>query len=101
MAIREFHDDCVACKFDETCNWKTFSIFANRQGSIYGVNGIYSNVENYSQIFAIKIKPWHKKQGDCDLTTNHDEMLTLRQELDLYYNNKWERSTDSAKCLRK
>ena len=48
---------------------------------------IYSDLENCSHSFELKIKLWQLKQGDRDVTTYYNEMVALWQELDQYYDD--------------
>ena len=50
----------------------------------------YSNLENYLQTFELKTQLWNSKQGETDINTYYNNMLTLWQELDLCYNDEWE-----------
>lgn len=36
------------------------------------VRDCYSGLENLSQIFYLKTRPWHSKQGDRDITTHYN-----------------------------
>ena len=60
------------------------------------VRDMYSNVENLSQIFELETKLWKSRQGDRDVTTYYNEMVTLWQELDLCYENEWDCLTDNV-----
>ena len=50
--------------------------------------GTYSDVEDASQTFELKIKLWQAKQGENVVTTYYNEMLSLWQELDQCYNDE-------------
>ena len=41
------------------------------------VQDMYSDVDNSSQIFELKTKLWKSRQGDRDVTTYYNEMVTL------------------------
>ena len=41
------------------------------------VRDMYYDVENSSQIFELKTKLWKSRQGDRDVTTYYNEMVTL------------------------
>ena len=61
------------------------------------VRDCYSNLENSSQIFDLKTQLWQSKQGERDVTTYYNEMVTLWQELDQCYDDVWENSNDCAR----
>ena len=61
----------------------------------------YSDLENSSQIFSLKMCLWHNKQGDRDLTTYYNKMLTLWQELDHCYDDEWDCSKEGVQLLLK
>ena len=46
------------------------------------VTETYSDVENAFQIFELKIKLWQAKQGENEVTTYYNEMVSLWLELD-------------------
>ncbi|KAI5405320.1 hypothetical protein KIW84_052194 [Lathyrus oleraceus] len=46
------------------------------------VKETYSDIQNSSQIFGLKSKVWHAKQGDRSVTAYYNELLTLWQEND-------------------
>lgn len=54
------------------------------------VRDCYSDLENCSQICHLKTHLWQSKQGDRDVTTYYNLMLTLWQELDKFYEEDWE-----------
>lgn len=78
---------------------KPFLYLPTAKGVWEAVRDTYSDLENSSLIFEIKTRLWNNKQGDRDLTTYYNEMLTLWQELDLCYNDQWEQSADSIKVV--
>ena len=43
------------------------------------VRDMYYDVENLSQIFELKMNLWKSRQGDRDVTTYYNEMVTLWQ----------------------
>ena len=61
------------------------------------VRETYSDLENSSQIFELKTKLWQLKQGDRDVATYYNKMVTLWQELDQYYDDVWESKADWAR----
>ena len=61
------------------------------------VRDMYSDVENSSQIFELKTKLWKSRQGDRDVTTYYNEMVTLWQELDLCFKDEWDCHTDNVR----
>ena len=61
------------------------------------VRDCYSNLENLSQIFDLKTRLGQSKQGERDVTTYYNEMVTLWQELDQCYDDVWENSNDCAR----
>ena len=58
---------------------------------------ICNDVENSYQIFELKMKLWKSRQGDRDVTTYNNEMVTLWKEFDLCYEDKWDYTTDSVR----
>ncbi|KAI5412874.1 hypothetical protein KIW84_057482 [Lathyrus oleraceus] len=65
------------------------------------VKETYSDIQNSSQIFGLKSKLWHAKQGDRSGTAYYNEMLTLWKELDLCYNDNWRCIEDSVLFLKR
>ncbi|KAI5392401.1 hypothetical protein KIW84_076983 [Lathyrus oleraceus] len=54
--------------------------------------GTYFDIQNSSQIFGLKSKLWHAKQGERSVTSYYNELLTPWQELDLCYD-------DNLRCI--
>ncbi|KAK2414048.1 putative mitochondrial protein [Trifolium repens] len=65
------------------------------------VKETYSDIQNASQIFGLKSKLWHAKQGDRNVTAYYNELLTLWQELDLCYDDNWKCAEDSVLFLKR
>ncbi|XP_075088312.1 uncharacterized protein LOC142170326 [Nicotiana tabacum] len=65
------------------------------------VKETYSDVENASQIFELKIKLWKARQREREVTIYYNEMVSLWQELDQCYNDEWECPMDSVKAMKK
>ncbi|GAU31183.1 hypothetical protein TSUD_316080 [Trifolium subterraneum] len=65
------------------------------------VKETYSDIQNASQIFGLKSKLWHAKQGDRNVTVYYNELLTLWQELDLCYDDNWKCAEDSVLFLKR
>ncbi|KAI5430515.1 hypothetical protein KIW84_034918 [Lathyrus oleraceus] len=65
------------------------------------VKETYSDIQNSSQIFGLKSKLWHAKQGDRSVTVYYNELLTLWQELDLCYDDNWRCTEDSVLFLKR
>ncbi|RVW73986.1 Retrovirus-related Pol polyprotein from transposon RE1 [Vitis vinifera] len=63
------------------------------------VRDMYSDLENSSQIFDLKSKLWQSRQGDREVTTYYNQMVTLWQELDLCYEDEWDCPNDSGNYL--
>ncbi|XP_035549022.1 uncharacterized protein LOC118349258 [Juglans regia] len=61
------------------------------------VRDMYSDLENSSQIFDLKSKLWRSRQGDQEVTTYYNQMVTLWQELDLCYEDEWDCPNDSVR----
>ncbi|RVW39537.1 Retrovirus-related Pol polyprotein from transposon RE1 [Vitis vinifera] len=61
------------------------------------VRDMYSDLENSSQIFDLKSKLWQSRQGDREVTTYYNQMVTLWQELDLCYEDEWDCPNDSVR----
>ena len=49
------------------------------------VRQMYSDAENFTQIFEIKTRLWQIKQGEMEVTDYFMEMIILWQELDMCY----------------
>ncbi|RVW18846.1 Retrovirus-related Pol polyprotein from transposon RE1 [Vitis vinifera] len=65
------------------------------------VRDMYSDLENSSQIFDLKSKLWQSRQGDREVTTYYNQMVTLWQELDLCYEDEWDCPNDSVRHKKK
>ncbi|KAI5424254.1 hypothetical protein KIW84_030447 [Lathyrus oleraceus] len=65
------------------------------------VKETYFDIQNSSQIFGLKSKLWHAKQGDRSVTAYYNELLTLWQELDLCYDDNWRCIEDSVLFLNR
>ena len=65
------------------------------------VKETYSDIQNSSQIFGLKSKLWHAKQGDRSVTAYYNELLTLWQELDLCYDDNWRCTEDNVLFLKR
>ncbi|KAK5785059.1 hypothetical protein PVK06_039604 [Gossypium arboreum] len=65
------------------------------------VKDTYSDLENASQIFELKIKLWKARQGEKEVTLYYNEMMSLWQELDQCYNDEWECPGDGVKAMKK
>ena len=65
------------------------------------VRETYSDLGNSSQIFELKNQIWLSRQGGRPLTVYFNEMLTLWQELDLYYKDTWENARDLARFTKR
>ncbi|XP_070057489.1 uncharacterized protein [Nicotiana tomentosiformis] len=50
--------------------------------------------------FELNIKLWQAKQGEREVTAYYNEMVSLWQELDQCYNDKWECPADSVKTRK-
>lgn len=61
------------------------------------VQEMYSDAENFSQIFEIKTKLWQERQGERDVTGYYMEMTVLLQELDQSVEDKWDCTGDCIK----
>ncbi|CAH9107930.1 unnamed protein product [Cuscuta europaea] len=62
----------------------------------------YSDLENSSQIFELKTKLWQSKQGNRDIISYYNEMVSLWQELDQCYDDEeWESAKDLARHKKK
>nr|KJB60833.1 hypothetical protein B456_009G327600 [Gossypium raimondii] len=61
----------------------------------------YSDLENASQIFELKIKLCKARQGEKEVTFCYNEMMSLWQELDQCYNDEWECPRDGVKAMKK
>ena len=61
----------------------------------------YSDAENTSQIFELKMRFWQMKQGDLEVMEYYTEMLGLWQDLDLNCEEEWECTGDSVRFKKK
>ena len=61
----------------------------------------YSDAENASQIFEIKMRLWQMKQGDREVVEYYTEMLGLWQDLDLSCEEEWECTGDNEYFKKK
>ena len=61
------------------------------------VKDTYSDLENSSQIYDLKIRLWHSKQGERTVTVYYNELITMWQELDQCYDDVWESANDYAR----
>ncbi|KAK5802336.1 hypothetical protein PVK06_029924 [Gossypium arboreum] len=52
------------------------------------VKDTYSDLENASQIFELKIKLWKARQGEKEVTLYYNKIMSLWQELDQCYNDE-------------
>ena len=94
MVIWELPCYCLAHQSNGTSHWKDTSIYARDVWE--AVRDLYSDLENPSQIFELKIQLWQSKQSDRDVTTYYNELVTLWQELDQCNEDVWENSNDYA-----
>lgn len=65
------------------------------------VRNYYSDLENSSQIYELETQLWQSKQGDKDVTTFYNIMVTLWQELDQCYEDDWENPNDATKFKKR
>nr|CAN76329.1 hypothetical protein VITISV_014223 [Vitis vinifera] len=75
--------------------------FALLQKKFRKLFGRHSNLENSSQIFELKTKLWHSKQGDREVTKYYNKMKALWQELDLSYHEEWDYAKDSIRYMKR
>jgi hypothetical protein len=61
----------------------------------------YFDIQNASQIFGLKLKLWHAKQGDRNVTPYYNKLLSLWQELDLCYDDNSKCEEDSVLFLKR
>ncbi|KAI5404768.1 hypothetical protein KIW84_051793 [Lathyrus oleraceus] len=84
----------------ETGIGKSFMFLPSAKDVREAVNEIYSDIQNSSQVFGLKSKLWHAKQGDRSVTAYYNELLTLWQELDLCYDDSWRCTKDNVLFLK-
>ena len=65
------------------------------------VRDCYSDLENSSQIYELKTQLWQSKQGEKDVTTFYNLMVTLWEELDQFYEDDWENPNDATKFKKR
>jgi len=80
---------------------KSYLFLPTAKDAWEAVRETYSDLENASQILELKIELWQAKQGENEVTTYYNEMVSLWQELDQCYNDEWECSMDSVKAKKK
>ena len=80
---------------------KTYMFLPTAKGVWDAIWETYSDAENASQIFEIKMRLWQMKQGDREVTEYYTEMLGLWQDLDLNYEEEWECTGDSVRFKKK
>ncbi|XP_058771890.1 uncharacterized protein LOC131645231 [Vicia villosa] len=85
----------------ETGIGKPYMFFPSAKDVWEAVKETYSDIQNSSQIFGLKSKLWHAKQGDMNVTAYYNELLTLWQELDLCYDDNWRCTEDSVLFLKR
>ncbi|XP_073121030.1 uncharacterized protein [Henckelia pumila] len=61
------------------------------------VKETYSDLENYSQLYDLNTRMWRQQQGNRDVTSYYNELLTIWQELDFFETDEWESKND---CCR-
>ena len=61
------------------------------------VQKLYSDLENTAQCFEIRAAIRTTKQSELSITKYYNNLVELWQEMDLYYDPKWECSSDSQK----
>ncbi|CAJ2644120.1 unnamed protein product [Trifolium pratense] len=85
----------------ETGIGKPYMILPSAKDVWEAAKETYSDIQNASQIFGLKSRLWHAKQGDRNVTTYYNEFLTLWQELDLCYDDNWKCAEDSVLFLKR
>ncbi|XP_052190011.1 uncharacterized protein LOC127799834 [Diospyros lotus] len=64
------------------------------------VQELYSDLKNTAQCFEIKVVIRTTKQSGLSVTEYYNNLVELLQEMDLFYDPKWECSSDSQKYNR-
>ncbi|KAI5427181.1 hypothetical protein KIW84_032559 [Lathyrus oleraceus] len=85
----------------ETGIGKSYMFLPSAKDVWEAVKETYSDIQNSSQIFGLKSKLLHAKQGDMNVTAYYNELLTLWQELDLCYDDNWRCTKDSFLFLKR
>ena len=80
---------------------KTYMFLPTAKDVWDAVREMYSDAENASQIFEIKMRLWQMKQGDREVVEYYTEMLGLWQDLDLSCEEEWECTGDSVRFKKK
>ncbi|XP_024024721.1 uncharacterized protein LOC112092526 [Morus notabilis] len=65
------------------------------------VRETYSDLDNHSELFELNTRMWKMQQGDCEVTAYYNDMMTVWQELDMFEDEQWENSNDSARYKKK
>lgn len=89
MAIQKFSCYGLAHQFHGTFQWKTPPVSSHCSRCLGAVQDLYSNLENFSQIFELIAWLWKSKQNDREVTSYYNELVTLWQELDHCYDDVW------------
>ncbi|XP_006589216.1 uncharacterized protein [Glycine max] len=80
---------------------KSYLFLPTAKDVLEAVRDCYSDLENSSQIYELKTQLWQSKQGDKDVTTFYNLMVTLWQELDQYYEDDWENPNDATRFKKR
>ncbi|RVW36141.1 Retrovirus-related Pol polyprotein from transposon RE1 [Vitis vinifera] len=81
-------------------HWQDLHVPPTTKNVWDAIRETYSDVENASQIFEIKMRLWQMKQGDREVTEYYTEMSGLWQDLDLNCKEEWECTGDNV-CFKK
>ncbi|KAL9420097.1 hypothetical protein AB3S75_037804 [Citrus x aurantiifolia] len=80
---------------------KTFMYLKTARDVWEAVREAYSDLENQSQLYELNTCMWKMQQGNRDVTAYYNDMMAVWQELDLFEDEQWENSNDSARYKKK
>uniref|UniRef100_A0A1S8ADA3 Uncharacterized protein n=1 Tax=Citrus limon TaxID=2708 RepID=A0A1S8ADA3_CITLI len=80
---------------------KTFMYLKTARDVWEAIRETYSDLENQSQLYELNTHMWKMQQGNRDVTAYYNDMMAVWQELDLFEDEQWENSNDSARYKEK
>lgn len=80
---------------------KTF-IYVKTDHDVWeAVRETYLDMENQAQSYEISTRMWKMQQGNHNIRAYYNDMMVVWQELDLFGDEQWENSNDSARYKKK
>ncbi|RVX13447.1 hypothetical protein CK203_020911 [Vitis vinifera] len=80
---------------------KTYMFLLTAKDVWDAIRETYSDAENASQIFELKMRLWQMKQRDREVMKYYTKMLGLWQDLDLNCEEEWECMSDNVRFKKK